>query len=195
MISATIVLFIFSSCFSQCRLVSAQSSIKNLDQAISEAKATIRYTKIFSDQVIPTATFIAFPEKVPASKTKTIASFVTYKRFTYAISVDVDSPECHPIFKLCNIGTLSFGWSGNPTIYYDGDNKKATTLVNLHKGIQGFFTRGFPMADYWPANIQWRDQEILYTLTWPGIYEQNQNAVQNDLVQMANSVIDQLHRQ
>lgn len=164
-------------------MVNAKTTILNLDDALKKAKATLHYNKSFSESPLPTNTFVAFPIDVPKANSKLYASF---EQTPTIATITIDSTaDCKGV-KFCNIGLLTFQAMENPTIYYDRDNKLATTQVHLNNNSEGFYTRGFAMADFKPANIQWRDREILYTLTWT-------IGDKDSLVRMANSVISQLH--
>jgi len=169
------------------QLVLSSEAISNLPAALAEAEAKMEYTKAFSDTKLPNHLFVAFPEEIPRPLRKAYAHFITLKaQDSYAIEVAA-TPTCD-LGKSCLLGDLSFQLRANPTIYYDGDNKLATTPVVLHHGIQGFYTRGYPMADFWPAKLEWRYREVLYTLTWHNF--ENKKA----FVLMANSVVDQLYK-
>lgn len=167
---------------SHFKLVNAKQSIENLDKALAKAKSSIHYTQSFSDKPLATSSFVAFPLKVPQEASKMYASFESTDN-NAGITIDSTS-DCKGA-KFCNLGELSFQADANPMIYFDRNNKQATSMVSLNKNIQGFYTRGFAMADYSPAKIQWRNKEILYTLTWK---IEDKNA----FIEMANSVINQL---
>lgn len=166
----------------QTKLVNAKQNINNLENVLAEAKSKINYTQSFSDKMIPTSSFVAFPLEVPQTTSKMFANFDLTNSLA---TINIDSTaDCHGV-KSCNLGQLTFQASVDPTVYYDRDNKIATSWVTLSKKIQGFYTRGFAMADYSPANIQWRNKEILYTLKW--------NIEDKDaFIKMANSVVNQL---
>lgn len=107
-----------------------------------------------------------------------------YQKDVFTITIGT-SPDCEA--KVCTVGSLKMEYMENPSIYFNRDNQQMTRQVALGHHINGFYTHGFAMADYWPANIQWRDQEVLYTLNWSGVEDQKL------FVQMAKSVIAQLH--
>lgn len=161
--------------------------ISNLDATLAEAKSKIIYTRFSSGAPLPSDLFVAFPAKIPFSGLKAYANFITLKAGdSYAIEV-ANKPACE-MSKSCLSGSLMLQWKANPTIYYDSEDKQATLPLVLHHGIQGFYTHGFAMADFWPARLEWRYKEVLYTLSWA-----NQES-QQVFVQMANSVIDQLYK-
>ena len=176
------IIAISSTAFAEeITLVLSNKAIQNLDKTILEVRKQIHFNKSFSDEELSPPSFVNFPEKIPAMKDKLYSGFSTYgkNKRGYVITIDY-TPDCHS--KLCNAGSLLFQQDGNPIIYYDRENKIATVPVTLHKGIQGFYTRGFAMADYWHTNIQWRDKEVLYTLTW------NNPEDKDAFIKMANSV-------
>jgi hypothetical protein len=166
------------------KYVAAKQAIEDLDKTLASAKTTIQFTKPFSEDALPAASFVAFPDSVPASGEKMYASLVNNQDQAYTINIDA-TPDCNDA-KNCNLGKLSFHLGENPSIYYDRDDKQATTAVTLAHGVQGFYTHSFAMADFWPANMQWRDGAVLYTLSW----NVNDKAA---FIKMANAVINQLH--
>jgi hypothetical protein len=170
---------------SEQRWMFSAKYIDNLNPTLAEAKAKIQYTQSFSGGKLPSNLFVAFPDKIPFSTTHLYADFISLKSGDGYVLEVAAKPGCE-MSKACTVGKLLLQWRANPVIYYDLHNKQATTPVLLHQGIQGFYTHGFPMADFWPANLQWRYKEVLYTLTWANLENKKM------FVQMANSIIDQL---
>lgn len=146
------------------KLVSAKTNITQLDSVLSQAKAK-------------------FPTQVPAADAdvKMYASLNPYGNGGYSIDVG-STPDCAGA-KMCSLGSLIIQNQKNITIYYDQNNQEMTSMVKLAKGIHGYYTKGFAMGDYWPANLQWREGSKLYTLSWDNV--ENKQV----LMTMANSVI------
>ena len=59
---------------SQHSMVPANSIILNLDQAISTTISNSKFTKIFSENILPSKQFIAFPKEIPFNSGKLYAS-------------------------------------------------------------------------------------------------------------------------
>jgi hypothetical protein len=174
-----IMSFIFScSAWSaNSALVPATSVIKNLDQTLTTIKNDGNKTVVFPT-LIP-----------PAKNLKQLfsSSDLTLKAqgFAYIINADA-TPTCNGA-HYCNIGSLTAKTKGEPRMYKDRQDKVITVPVKLANGIQGFFTPGHAMGDYWAPTIEWKNNNMLYSLRWnakvSGMSEQEM------MVAMANSAI------
>ena len=168
---------------SQVKWLSSKA-ISNMTETLAEAKTKIKYTKAFSDEKL-SGTVVAFPKKIPFYNKPSYSHFIILKSGSdYAIEV-ANSTACN-LSKTCVLGSLIFQGQANPTIYYDRENREATSRVILHQGIHGYYTPGLAMADFWPAKLEWRYREVLYTLTWSNLDDKQAFVI------MANSIIDQL---
>jgi len=108
---------------------------------------------------------IRIPKQVISHDNQKLYAFVSkLDKNNYTISFDTTS-ECHGA-KYCQAGYISGKLAGNPEIYYDLQNKKVTSPVDLNAKVEGYFTKGHPMGDYWPPMIEWRQGNTLYTLSW-----------------------------
>ncbi len=156
--------------FAATKMVTAKKAITNLPSALT--KLTLK-----SDAEI------TFPHKVPmTSKKKYYASAQTTKS-GYVIYVD-STPECHGVHN-CNIGSITSEKVGNPQIYYDMQNKEITIPVTLVSGHRGYYTPGHAMGDYWPPRLEWRRDNILYTISW----QLDNKTAQDTLMYMANTTL------
>lgn len=132
---------------------------------------------------------VEFPTFIPKSKTekKYYASFDANSQkygFEYMINID-STPDCH-VVKYCNIGIFSARKTEKIEMMKDKKNNVITKPVMLADGIDAYFTPGHAMGDFFPANIQWKDGQGVYTITWNGEME-TKHSVQDFLVTMANS--------
>lgn len=82
----------------------------------------------------------------------------------YTISIDT-TPDCQGKHN-CTIGSLTASTGDNPQIYYSMDNKELTVPVSLSNGKKGYFTPSHAMADFWAPQIEWRDGNTFYRLSW-----------------------------
>jgi hypothetical protein len=129
---------------------------------------------------------VIFPQKIPA-----LGNLTGYYIYTeaesgtshYLISMD-KTADCHGKHN-CTIGSLFASVGGIPQIYYSTDNKELTVPVDLVGGKKGYFTPSHAMADFWAPQIEWRDGNILYRLSW----NLAANVPEKEaLVAMANSI-------
>lgn len=164
----------------------AQFGLAHFNTALDQAKSKIDFPENMSNKKRAAASFVAFPQWIPTIQGKAYAHFIVLQdKRRYAIEAASD-PVCD-LRKTCLLGSLSLEWGGNPTIYYDRENREKTKRLLLHRGVFGYYTPGFAMADFWPARLEWRYHEVLYTLTWQSV--ENQGA----FVRMANSILDQVN--
>lgn len=164
----------------------ASQALTHLTATLAQARAKIKFTPAFSAEQRPDSLFVAFPEKIPAPGHKAFAKLIILEPHErYALEAAL-TPDC-ALVKTCLLGSLTLQRGENPTIYHDRDNQEVTTPVVLHHGIHGYYTRGFSLADFWPARLEWRFHQVLYTLSWQDLDDQKA------FVEMANSVIDQLN--
>lgn len=104
----------------------------------------------------------------------------------YIISFD-STENCHGA-KYCNQGSIQAKLAANPQVYYDMQNKELTKRILLNDARPGYFTPSHAMADYWPAMMVWRNDNILYSLSWR--LPSTQRNVQETLMrEMANDVM------
>lgn len=105
----------------------------------------------------------------------------------YIISFD-STQNCHGA-KYCNQGSIQAKLAANPQVYYDMKNKELTKRILLNNARPGYFTPSHAMADYWPAMMVWRDDNVLYSLSWR--LPSTQWNVQETLMrEMANDIIE-----
>lgn len=110
---------------------------------------------------------IIFPKKIPVFPDLTgyYVHVETQSNGThYTISIDT-TPDCEGKHN-CTIGSLTASTGDNPQVYYSMDNKELTVPVSLTGGRKGYFTPSHAMADFWAPQIEWRDGNVLYRLSW-----------------------------
>ncbi|CAN5329847.1 hypothetical protein BH10PSE19_BH10PSE19_07530 [soil metagenome] len=135
---------------------------------------------------------VIFPTVVPKSPDNdyyyvSTDPLVAKYGINYIINVDA-TKDCKGA-HYCNIGYLKAERGNKLQIYRDRTNKEITTTLVLTHNINGYYTPGHPMGDYFPPNIQWVNKKVLYTISWnpaPGLSEAT---MRNLLVTLANSAI------
>ncbi len=132
---------------------------------------------------------VLFPQGVPIGS-KVVHYYASDdknpKGYLFRINVDTTA-KCQGA-HYCNIGSVSAELRGNPQIYYGTDNKRLTQPMDLDHGIEGFYTPGHAMGDYWPPMIEWRQGNLLYRMTWDLPKDQARDALET----MANSAMGTL---
>jgi hypothetical protein len=182
MLTKRIIAFLFIfysiSTFAKTDVTSLMSDSKmqitNLDSVLSDTKKT-------------TDIFIEFPSFVPKTSKTYFANLDSNSKqygFVYMINVD-SSANCGGV-KSCNIGTVTARKDTTIDKLKDNKNKVITKEIMLADGLSAYFTPGRSVGDFHPANIQWLDNNILYSITWnvEAKQEKNEEAI---LIFMANS--------
>lgn len=101
----------------------------------------------------------------------------------YRINVDA-TPNCKGA-HYCNMGSLTVSAGENPQMYYGIKHQILTVPVTLMNGQTAYFTPSHAMGDYWPAQLEWRQGNLLYRLIWNVTGNVPEKEV---LVTMANSI-------
>jgi hypothetical protein len=165
------MLAITNSAFSQeVDMTEAADMIQNLNKVIEEVKKT-------------TSVPVLFPSIIPKDPVKTYYASADLSSQKYDINylINVDStPECNGVHA-CNVGFVKAEKGAKIHAYRNMQNKDITVLVILLNNIKAYYTPGHAMGDYFTANIQWLQDHILYTISWP--------TEQDGLTKMANSAI------
>lgn len=150
-------------------LVSANGVIQDLEKTLQEVKQHSKVPVLFPTLV----------PKDPADKPYFASSDLSAQKYGISYLINIDKTKDCKGVHACNIGYVKAEQGGNPQVYYDLHNKELTTALMLPHHIKAYYTPGHAMGDYSPANIQWRDKNILYTIIWP--------TERDALVKMANS--------
>lgn len=163
----------------QAAFVSSKQAVRGLTKLIAQLKTKTDVPVLFPT-VVPQS-----PDKSPyyASTDLSVAKY----GIKYIINVDA-TKDCNGA-HYCNIGYLKAERGTKLQIYRDRTNKEITTNIALTHNINGYYTPGHPMGDYFSPNIQWISKKVLYTINWnpaPGISEE---AIRNLLTTLANSAI------
>ncbi len=153
----------------QVPLISATEAIQNLSDAVNTAKKDSNARVVFP-QLVPKASKPYFASVDATAKTRGAS---------YVINID-KTKTCNGV-HVCNVGYVQAELRGNPQIYYDINNKEITEPVMLANHIKGYFTPGHAMGDFFPASIQWRDRDVLYSITW--------QTDRDTMIKIANSAI------
>jgi hypothetical protein len=154
-------------------------SIFTLQLSICYA-AAVNINKLIAKIQQKTNIPVLFPSSTPKIK---YYPFVKITNSGYIIYLDA-TKDCGGVHA-CNIGMVSAEIAGNPIIYYDMNNKELTEAVKLANNLKGYYTPGHAMGDYWPANIVWRDRNVLYSITW----QLDPKIERATIIAMANSMI------
>lgn len=159
----------------QTNMIASTQAIEGLDQTLKEIKSKINTAVVFPAQV---------PKNAENKKYYVTADFSGEQQgVSYRIYIDA-TKDCHGV-KVCNMGMIQAEHFGLPTIKYDRENREITVPVQLAHHHKGYFTPGYAMGDYVPPSIQWRDKEVLYTLSWRGSIGSEKKILRN----MANATI------
>lgn len=156
------------------QMMNSNDHIKNLDQVLTQVKKDTNQTPVF-------------PAVIPkTSKSYYASSDATSQQngFNYMINID-STPDCNGA-KYCNVGRVSAQKGTQPDLMKDKNNKQVTVPITLADGTQAFYTPGHAMGDYFPANVQWVDQNTIYMITWNG-EPKSEKMMRAALITMANS--------
>jgi hypothetical protein len=164
--------------------------------------ATLPFSAIASDRYIRTDELMASatqvftqigrqlgsPVESPAVLPKQPSHLYAYaevdiKTGNYTIFMD-SQPDCKGA-HYCNVGSLKMSKGQEPVPLRDRNGIDITVKVRLSDGRVAYVTPGHSMGDYWPAEIQWTRNGVLYELSWNGAFPEGE---QRTLVTLANSV-------
>ncbi len=110
---------------------------------------------------------VLLPETVPAPKPGNhyfVSSEIKPNTLDYSVFFDA-SADCHGSHH-CSLGQLATEFQGSPSIYYNRNNQEITQRIMLAKNAPAYFTPSHAMGDFWPARVEWRCGNSLYTLSW-----------------------------
>lgn len=159
-------------------MVNANEQIQNLDTVLAQLKQESDVPVLFPYQI---------PKPEEGKKYFANRDAVAAKNgYSYWLNVDY-TPDCNGI-KACNVGNMTARRNASFEKFTDMQNKILTSEVALTKGIKGYFTPGHPMGDYFPANIQWMNNGVLYSLMWAAV-PRSPDEERTLLIAMANSAI------
>jgi hypothetical protein len=160
--------------FAADRYVQSAQAIPNLQ------KVTARIGQDVSGRV-------EFPSVLPAASTPLFAYAQSDKQngnYTLYIDTQRDCKGAH----YCSLGALSAAKGQTPAPLSDLNGQDISAQVKLANGERAYFTPGHSMGDFWPAQIQWTRNGVLYTLTWNGSFPDGER---DTLLKLANSI--QMH--
>jgi hypothetical protein len=135
---------------------------------------------------------VIFPTRIPVAEATTkyfVSSSASSNQQQYSIFIDT-TPRCDGA-HFCNMGTINAYNNGFPFIYYSMENKELTVPVMLTHNLKGYYTPAHPMADMWPTQLEWRDKNILYSITWQHLPTADEK---QDIINIANSAINMGYR-
>lgn len=155
----------------QEEMVDATAVIQNLSQVIHDAKQKVQIPVIFPT-IIPKKSAPQFFANLDSSSKE--------RGLVYRINVDGDK-TCNGA-HYCNVGYVTAKQGIKPEKYLDRNDQPITETVVLANKITGYYTPGHPMGSFFPANIQWNDKDVLYTIAW-------NTSSKDSLIKMANSAI------
>tara|TARA_R110000868_G_scaffold411409_2_gene703791 strand:- start:24327 stop:24845 length:519 start_codon:yes stop_codon:yes gene_type:complete len=153
-----------SACAEQ-KVVPTSSVLYNLEQAVATLQAKTK---------LP----IVIPSYLPKRKT----AYYAYAEIIpngYVINVDATS-TCHGA-KYCSLGYVQALVHAQPRMLKDRDGKVITQIIKQN-GVKYYYTAGHAMGDYFPAQIQWMQQQVMVTIAAP-------HATQAILLKIASSCV------
>lgn len=157
-------------------MINATMNVRNLTTSMSAIQMTLQTPAVF-------------PASIPAPSSAAVTYYASVnlnlpnKSIKYILNVDATA-QCHGA-QFCNIGRVMAQTGVAPKSGGQGSTK----TVDLANQVVGFYTSGYAAGDYSPAQLQWLNQNTLYTLTWKmprGLSDADQQQL---LVQMANSAL------
>jgi hypothetical protein len=165
------------------------TAIKNLPEALQKAKKALGFPVLFPS-FIPDHRDDIF--SAPERKQEPHYAYTQVTSHGLVI-ISIDYTEdCHGS-KHCSLASLYITKGALPEIRKDLSGKPITTVVKLRDNIEGYYTPGHAMADYWPPSLQWVYKDTLYELWRSGIRlddeETMDSATRNTLIDMVNSAI------
>lgn len=150
---------------------------EKVTQGLTPAIASLKMDKVAVPSVVPP----------PAANAHYFVSAESKAGSTdYTISFD-NTADCHGA-QYCSAGSISTELQGNPTIYFDMQNREITQRVVLLNGSAVYYTPSHVMGSFWPGRVEWRCATTLYTLSWV----LPQTSERGDLLQMVNSIWDKV---
>lgn len=160
-LTSLLFLFFFQGIFADKaqtdQMVIAADSIKDLNQVIEDIKTKIQ---------VP----VVFPKYVPKSSQEYFAhSFFSNQKDSTDYWINVDSTKDCNGAKFCNVGYVKAEKNKPIEQFQDRDNKNITIPVALPNHKKAYFTPGHAMGDFFPPNIQWQEDNVLYTISWSNI--------------------------
>lgn len=173
--------------------IMASQSIKNLDGALQTAKKTLGFPVLFPT-FIPDHREYMFPRPDEADQKNTpYYAHTQVVKPTEFIIISIGLNEACLGSKHCTIASLHIKKGGSPEMRTDMSEKAITEVVKLKDDINGYYTPGHPMADFWPPSLQWVYKDTLYDLWWSGVRMDDEEtmaaSIQQELIKMANSAI------
>lgn len=161
-----------------CTAFSAYAAVslvptEKVTPGLNAALATLKTSKVAIPSVVPP----------PAGNAHYFINVESKENSSdYSISFD-NSANCHGA-QYCNAGTIYTTTQGNPTIYFDMQNREITQRVLLPNGGVAYYTPSHSMGSFWPGRVEWRCDTTLYTLSWA----LPQSSERGDLLQMVSSI-------
>lgn len=129
---------------------------------------------------------VVFPKLIPQTQnSKGLYAYLEpSSNYNNSYQIDIGStPNCNGV-KVCTLGSFSLQKGATPQMQTD-INKNVITQKLEKAGKVAYFTPSHAMGDYFPAQLQWVKNGIMYSIAWN---LQSQNAEQKTLVKMARSL-------
>lgn len=146
-----------------CKKAEDTSTFVSLDTQIDGIETLVN--QLSSEQTLP----VIFPRLIPRDtqhdKYYLSSEILTYEQSKgYMISVGY-TPDCNGV-HVCTVGYLMAEQGAELEMLQDHDGKVITTPVKLSDNIEGYYTPGHAMGSYFPPTLQWRKDDVRYTLSW-----------------------------
>lgn len=162
--------------------------IKNLDTALKKAEKELGFSPLFP--------LFILDDRDPAQANQKNAPYYAYTEVipqTNLVIISISHDEaCHGS-KHCSVLSLYIKKGASPEMRTDMSGKHITETVKLDDHINGYYTPGHPMADYWPPSLQWVSGTLLYDLWWSGMRKEDKTSItpstEKILMDMVNSAI------
>ncbi len=146
------------------------------DQKFISASSLINRQKVFNELKRRSALPVIFPAKIPAQGCGDRPLYVSFNGYragnsdyskSWQINVDA-TPTCQGV-RVCNIGFLSAQRQGILAPDYQtlpGNKNHLKEKVALPRNITGYYTPFHIQAGGVNPTLEWRVNNILYTLSW-----------------------------
>ncbi|CAM4457991.1 MAG: hypothetical protein LEGION0398_MBIBDBAK_00838 [Legionellaceae bacterium] len=159
---------------------------QNKEVLIAADKIVLNLSKSLKALSEKTNIPIVFPTVLPMDdevKQYYVNTDVAEKPIDYDFMISISAiPDCNGA-PVCNLGYLFAKKKGKP--HWVKNSIAETHKVNLVNKVTGYFTPAYSGGGFFPPTLEWKDNDILYNLSW-GIAPKQAELT---LIEMANSAI------
>jgi hypothetical protein len=124
---------------------------------------------------------LKLPTTIPGNKRQPLFAAADVEKGDYTIFFDT-TDECQGA-HYCNVGSI--GMHHNAKLEkITAFNKVLTEIITLPNGKIAYFTPSHNAADHWPAMIEWKQGDAVYSISW----DLPESQEKSTLVKMATSM-------